>query len=52
MFHLICLEEDTQLGLEYRKINLILHSGMHIILTKSKERYLPKTSLELKLLLL
>nr|DAE29152.1 MAG TPA: hypothetical protein [virus sp. ctx9V1] len=52
MFHSIYLEGDIQLGLAYRKTSLILHSDMRIMLTKSKERYLPKVSLESKLLLL
>nr|DAO74417.1 MAG TPA: hypothetical protein [Bacteriophage sp.] len=52
MFRSIYLEEDIQLGPVYRKISLILHSDMHTMLTKSKERYLPKASLESKLLLL
>lgn len=52
MFHSIYLEEDILLGLVYRRISLILHSDMRIMLTKSKERYLPKASLESKLLLL
>lgn len=52
MFHSIYLEEDILLGLVYRKTSLILHSDTHTMLTKSKERYLPKVSFESKLLLL
>lgn len=52
MFHSIYLEEDILLGLVYRRTSLILHSDTHTMLTKSKERYLPKVSLESKLLLL
>nr|DAU52496.1 MAG TPA: hypothetical protein [Crassvirales sp.] len=52
MFHSIYLEEDIQLGLVYRKTSLILHLDTHTMLTKSKVRYLPKVSLESRLLLL
>nr|DAH37517.1 MAG TPA: hypothetical protein [Caudoviricetes sp.] len=48
MFHSIYLEEDIRHGQAYRRISLILRLDMHTMLMKSKGRYLPKESLELR----